>query len=80
MWIGNRFTPGGNMTPKRGQPPKPPEEKKTVQRNILMTEDQAAKVDAAKEQEAPEKRIGTYIRDVVVDHAEQVIKSTKKPS
>lgn len=62
------------MSPKRGQPPKLPEEKKNVQKNVFFTEGQAASIEAAKEKEAPEKKVSAYIRDVVVDHVEKVIK------
>ena len=66
------------MMAKRGQPPKQPEERKTVQKNVFFTEGQIAAIDAAKEKESPEKKVSTYIRDVVVDHAEKVIKNHGK--
>ena len=62
------------MAKKRGQPPKPPDERKTVQKNIFFTEGQIAAIDAAKDKESPEKKVSTYIRDVVVDHAEKINK------
>ena len=60
------------MTPKRGQPPKPPEEVKDVKKSVSFNAGQIASVEAARDKESPKKRIGAYIRDVVVDHAEKV--------
>ena len=60
------------MSAKRGQPPKQPDERKNVNKNVAFTESQIAEVEAAKEKESPEKKVSTYIRDVVVDHAEKV--------
>ncbi len=62
------------MSPKRGQPPKPPEEVKDIQKSVSFNEKQIAAVEAAIEVESPTKRFGAYVRDVVVDHAEKVIK------
>ena len=62
------------MVPKRGQPPKPPEERKDVQKCVSFTRKQIAAVESAKKKESPEGGISTYIRDVVVDHAESVIR------
>ena len=60
------------MTKKRGQPPKPPDERKSVQKTIFFSEHQIAEIESAKEIESPEKRIGAYIRDAAVDHAKRV--------
>ena len=61
------------MVPKRGQPPKSPEERKGIQKSVSFTRKQIAAVESAKKKESPESRISTYIRDVVVSHAENVI-------
>ena len=67
------------MSPKRGQPPKPPSERKNVNKNVAFTESQITVVESARDREFPEKKVSTYVRDVVVDHAEKVIKqSTRK--
>lgn len=66
------------MAPKRGQPPKPPEEKKSVQKNVMFTDGQIADVETAKEIESPEKKTAAYIRDVAVDHARRVIEKGRK--
>ena len=72
------LTPEKTMAPKRGQPPKPPEEVKNIQKTIFFSEGQIAEIESAKETEAPEQRIGAYIRDAAVKHAEQVNKRSKK--
>ena len=66
------------MSPKRGQPPKPPGEKKVVQKNVFFTEGQSVAIESARDKEYPEKKVSTYIRDVVVGHAEKVIKQSAK--
>lgn len=66
------------MAAKRGQPPKPPDERKSVNKNVAFTESQIAAIEVAKEKESPEKKVSTYIRDIVVDHAEKVIKKHGK--
>lgn len=66
------------MTPKRGQPPKPPEERKTVHRNVSYTESQIADVDAAKQIEAPDKKFSAYIRDMSLEHAQKVLENAQK--
>lgn len=65
------------MSPKRGQPPKPPEEKRERLAIYLSPKEKEA-VEEARQEEAPDRRIGAYARDVVLDHAEQVIKKTGK--
>ena len=60
------------MSPKRGQPPKSPDERKSVNKNVAFTESQIAVVESARDKEFPEKKVSTYIRDVVVTHAEKV--------
>ena len=66
------------MARKRGQPPKPPDEKKSIQKNVMFTEGQIADVEAAKEIESPEKKTAAYIRDVSVEHAQQIINKSRK--
>jgi len=66
------------MTKKRGQPPKPSDERKGVQKTIFFSEKQIAEVELAKEIESPEKRIGAYIRDAAVNHAEKVNEKNRK--
>lgn len=66
------------MTPKRGQPPKTPEEKKNVQKNVMFTDGQIADVETAKDIECPEKKTAAYIRDIAVNHAQDVIEKNRK--
>lgn len=58
------------MSPKRGQPPK--EDKRTIQKGVLMNSEEFEEIEQARMKEAPDRRTGAYIRDVAVDHAKQV--------
>ncbi len=60
----------------KGQPPKDPEDKR-IKTTIGLSPKERAKIDEAKEQEAPDKGLGQYIRDVTLNHADNVLK--KKP-
>ena len=62
------------MAKKRGpgQPPKPANERKDIPKTVWLSEQQVYELESAKDKESPEKRIGAYIRDVAVDHAEKV--------
>lgn len=60
------------MTPKRGQPPKPVEEKRTIQKSVLMNSKEFKEIEKARKQEAPDRRTGAYMRDVAVEHAKKV--------
>ena len=65
------------MTKKRGQPPKPPDEKRE-RLAIYLSPNEREVVDEARQHESPDKRIGAYAREVVIDHAEKVIKKHGK--
>ena len=60
------------MTPKRGQPPKP-QEKRREQISLYISSEEKEIVEEARQQEAPDRRIGAYIRDTAVNHAKDVI-------
>ena len=60
------------MSPKRGQPPKPLEEKRTIQKSVLMNSEEFDEIEKARGKEAPDRRTGAYMRDVAVDHAKKV--------
>lgn len=64
------------MVPKRGQPPKGADKRKNLPVHLSPTE--RGKVEEARDIEAPDRRIGAYVRDVVLDHAEKVTKKTGK--
>ncbi len=59
------------MTPKRGQPPKPPEKKRTMY-GVYLSPEEKEVVEEARDMEAPDRRLGAYIRDTAVDHAKEV--------
>ena len=59
------------MSPKKGQPPKPPR-KKREQISLYISQDEKEEVEQARDKESPDRRVGAYIRDVAVDHAKKV--------
>ena len=65
------------MVPKRGQPPKPPGEKRERGVSIYLSSNEKEVIEDARSQEAPDRRIGAYIRDVAVDHAKKVSRNKK---
>ena len=60
------------MSPKRGQPPKASEEKRTIQKSVLMNSEEFDEIEKSRIKEAPDRRTGAYMRDVAVDHAKKV--------
>ncbi len=60
------------MTPKRGQPPKAPEDKRS-KLSVHLSPNEREDLEEARDIEAPDRRIGAYIRDVAVDHARKTI-------
>lgn len=61
----------------KGQPPKDPADKKK-DFMIYLSQKQRETIEEAREIESPEKRLGAYIRDAAVNHAEEVIKNKDK--
>ena len=59
------------MSPKRGQPPKGDDKRKNI--GVHLSPSERETVESARNVEAPDRRIGAYVRDVVVNHAEKVI-------
>ena len=58
------------MTPKRGQPPKGENKRKNI--GVHLSPVEREKVEEARDMEAPDRRIGAYVRGVVIDHAEKL--------
>lgn len=56
----------------KGQPPKPPEQKKT-RHEIFLSQLQRQNIEAARKIESPEKKFGAYIRDIAMEHVEHVL-------
>lgn len=59
------------MAPKRGQPPKGADKRKNL--GVHLSPIERETIEEARDIEAPDRRIGAYVRDVVLDHAEKVI-------
>lgn len=56
----------------KGQPPKSPEDKRR-DRAIKFSPNEEKMVNAAREKENPEKRFGTYVREITVQHAKKIL-------
>ena len=67
-----QFPPVKNMTPKRGQPPKDDQDKRGHTVSVYLSPVEKQKVEEARNMEAPDRRVGAYVRDVVIDHAEKL--------
>ena len=63
------------MVPKRGQPPKGEDKRKSLP--VYLSSNEKEVIEDARSQEAPDRRIGAYIRDVAVDHAKKVSRDKK---
>ena len=58
----------------KGQPPKRPEDKRKDKR-LMLSPNEVQKIEKARQIEAPQKKFSSYIRDVTLDHVEQVLKN-----
>ena len=56
----------------KGQPPKNPDDKKKPY-DVFLSQNQLKQIEQAKAIEAPEKRLGAYIRDAAMEHVERVL-------
>ena len=56
----------------KGQPPKDPADVKKPY-DVFLSQKQIDKIEQAKAIEAPEKRLGAYIRDAAMQHVEKVL-------
>lgn len=65
------------MSPKRGQPPKPPEEKREKY-SVHLSPNERAEVEEARDIESPEQRLGGFIRDAAVKYSRKVVKKATK--
>lgn len=61
----------------KGQPPKAPEDKR---KNfpVGLSPKERETLETARDTEAPEKGLGSYVRDVALDHAENIVKKKRK--
>jgi len=66
------------MSPKRGQPPKPPDKRRTIQKSVLMNSEEFDAIEKARKKEAPDTRTKAYMRDVEIDPAEKVNRKKRK--
>jgi len=66
------------MAKKRGpgQPPKGEDKRKNI--GVYLSPPEREKVEAARDIEDPDRRVGAYVRDVVIDHADKVIKKSAR--
>ncbi len=66
------------MSPKRGQPPKPPENQRTKKMTIRHTEAERALLEEAHRLSGSKRTLATWVSSVTVDEAEKIIESHKK--
>ena len=59
------------MAAKRGQPPKPPDEKRE-RITLYISQSEKKEVEEARLKESPERRTGAYIRDAAIEHCRRV--------
>ncbi len=59
------------MSPKRGQPPKAPDEKRE-RITLYISPSEKEEVEEARLKEAPDRRTGAYIRDAAIEHCRQI--------
>ena len=65
------------MMAKRGQPPKPPDEKR-AKCTVYLSPEEKAEVEEAKEIESPDLRMGAYVRESAIKHCRDVIANKDK--
>ena len=66
------------MTPKRGQPPKPPEEQRTKRMMIRHTEAERALLEEAHKLSGSKRTLATWVATITIEEAERIIKQHKK--
>ena len=65
------------MTPKRGQPPKPPEEHRTKQKTLMYNAAELAKLEEAYRLSESPRTFSRWLANITLEEAERII-ATKK--
>lgn len=65
------------MTPKRGQPPKPPEKKRTEMVYYRYTPEEKARLEAAWEASGSPNTLSRWLAEVTLEEAERILSGKK---
>ena len=65
------------MVPKRGQPPKPPEKKRS-QFSVYLSPEEKSEVEEARNIKSPTQRTGGFIRDAAVKYSREVVRNANQ--
>lgn len=65
------------MTPKRGQPPKPPEKSRTEKISFRYTPEEKAKLEAAWEALGSPNTLSRWLATVTLEEAERILSDKK---
>lgn len=61
------------MTPKRGQPPKPPEKKRSVEKKVLYSPEEIGILEKAYELSGAERPFGRWHAEISLEEAQRII-------
>lgn len=66
------------MVPKRGQPPKPPEERREAQMKIRHTEAERALLEKAHQLSGSPRTLARWVASVTVEEAQRIVNEHEK--
>lgn len=66
------------MTPKRGQPPKPPGERRTIYKNLAYNQTEMALLEEAYRLSGEPNTIARWLAEITLEEARQIIESHQK--
>lgn len=66
------------MSPKRGQPPKPPEKRRTIYKNLAYNPEEIEKLEKAWQLAGSPNTISRWLATVTLDEAEKIITEYQK--
>lgn len=61
------------MSPKRGQPPKPPEKKRSVEKKVLYSPEEIEVLEKAYALSGTERPFGRWHAEISLDEAKRII-------
>jgi hypothetical protein len=66
------------MTPKKGQPPKPPERKREIEKKLRYSPEELVIVEEAYRLSESPRPFLRWLANITLDEAREIIESTKK--
>ena len=66
------------MTPKRGQPPKPPEKKRDVEKKLRYSPEELAVVEEAYRLSESPRPFSRWLAEVTLEEAQRIVNDSKK--